>query len=281
MRKLPILILALFAVFAFSVVVVATASAEGPVWIVLLLAPENLMVLGAGESEAFSSTGGKFTLDGVTNIECASEKDSGEIIGNGGVLPGTGKTTIEFEKCNVVGAVNCLASNTGVPDKVLVEDVKTMLVYPDTSSAPNATEALNAFFPLGVAERPNQFVEFKLLNAIGATEHLCMLLNGTEVLVEAVGDEINSPINLKKKCGVLALVGKLNGAGNFVATVGGEEALTGAIESSGVTEALTLVTTTTYTLINCLLEAFEAAAEELGISDITLNSGDEFGWAIK
>ena len=58
MRKIYVIGISLLALFAFSAVAASSASAEGPVWIVLLLEPEvTLHVLLAGEKVAFTSTG--------------------------------------------------------------------------------------------------------------------------------------------------------------------------------------------------------------------------------
>jgi hypothetical protein len=260
-------LIALMAVLAMAVAATSASAVGGPVWIVLLGA--ELHVLGAGEKEAFDSEGLLFTLDGTTVIDCNKEEDTGEIIGGN---PGTDLADIEFLECHVEGKPNCLATNVG-EDTILTE-VKTVLVYPHLK-AETDEEALDAFVP---DEAGNLFVEFTLKNAAGTTE--CGLLNGVKVNVTATGTEIKEPA-LNKNCGVLALVGKLNSVtGAFENTVAGGEALLGALNSEGTpTEAeLWKPTAKTFQLIECKLQAFGAAATELGISDVLLVSGNEFGW---
>jgi len=271
MRKLGVLGLALLAVFALGAVVAASASAaSGPVWIVLLLNPEILHELAAGEKESILSSGGLFTLDAATaTIDCTSEQDSGEIIGGN---PGTDLSTIEFLKCSVEGLSTCLAGNVTAED-ILVE-VKTMLVYPHLKAG-ELGEAYDAFFPDNNETTNNLFVEFKLTGGVTACG---VLLNNLPVDVNATGELVTDPA-INKKCGVLALVGKLDSTELFVKTASGEEAVLGALESNGVTEAeYWMPTERAFLLLECLLEAFEGTAEELGTTDVDLVSGDEFGW---
>lgn len=260
--------LALVAVFAFGAFVAASASAVGgPVWIVLK--GTELVVLGAGQSEALTSTGGTFALKGATEILCTAESDTGKIIGGN---PGTDETSIQFSGCSVEGktVAECGASNTATAGLVEVNGIKTVLVYPQ-GKAGSTTEALDAFIP----GSGNLFVEFTLKGTN------CGLLNNIKVNVNATGTEITEPA-FNKKCGVLARVGKLNSSNAFVATISGEEALVGALNSEELlTEAeLWLPTAKVFNLITCKLEAFSLEASELGVSDVTLVSKNEFGWEV-
>jgi len=309
MKKHQILGLALFAAFAFSAVIAASASAEGgPVWIVQLCEAANpagtglwvermsngaclgfdgtaksawekkLMVLAAGESEPIVSSGGIFKLDGITNIECLKLENSGEIIGGN---PGTNLEKLEFLECFVEGLPNCLASTAGTVGADTIElEVKSMLVYPHEKGGTTG-EALVAFFPDNNNTTENLFVEFTLLNASGSTE--CgLLLNGMKVDVSATGTLVEDPASILKKCGVLAVVGKLNSSNVFVKTVSGEEAVVGAVESSGTPLIATwwMPTEKVFLLMECKLEAFGAEATELGTSDVELTNGEEFGWEV-
>jgi hypothetical protein len=271
MTYIKVLGLALIAVFAFSAVAAATASAVGgPVWIVLLGA--TLHVLAAAEKEALTSTGGVFKLDGITNIESNKLNATGEIIGGN---PGTDLSTLEFLEAHVEGKANCLATNSGA-DTIVVA-VKSVLVFPHEKAETN-TEALNAFTPDNNEVNNNLFVEFTLKNAPGSTE--CGLLNGLKVDVNATGTTITDP-TLNKKCGVLARVGKLV-AGAFSITASGEEALVGALNSEGTPTEATLwkPTAKAFELITCKLEAFGAAATQLGVADVELVNGNQFGWEL-
>jgi hypothetical protein len=292
-------LMAVVAMLGFSAVQAASALAVGgPVWNVVLCekvavktglflvrsaaekceakdgTPEGefetfLRELTAGQTAPLTSSGGAFKLNGITNISCSSEQDTGELIGGN---PGTALSIIEFLGCAVEGktVAECGASNvTGMPGVVLTE-VKSVLVYPH-EKAETDEEALLVFVP---DEAGNLFVEFTL------TGTNCGLLNNLKVNVNATGTEIKEPA-LNKKCGVLARVGKLE-AGAFVITKAGEEAITGALNSEGTPTEATLwkPTAKTFELITCKLEAFFASATEVGVSDITLLSGEPFGWEL-
>ena len=116
-------LMAVVAMLGFSAVQAASALAVGgPVWNVVLCekvaaktglylvrsaaekceskdgTPEGefetfLRELTAGQTAAILSSGGEFKLNGITNILCSSEQDSGELIGGN---PGTDLSIIEF-----------------------------------------------------------------------------------------------------------------------------------------------------------------------------------------
>lgn len=272
--------LALVAVLAFSAVGAASASAEGPVWIVLLLNPEELMVLAAGETEEFLSDGENFVLDAPNgNIVCLTEQDKGLIIGGN---PGTDLATIEFLHCFVEGHEECLAGNLAAPEDDTIDvEVRTVLVYPDPLG-PNDEEALDAFFPDNETTGSDTFVTFTIKeDKFGA----CPIgFGGQKVNVVASGTEVTAvgEVLFDKRCGVLAWVGWLNASNVFELTVSGQEVLVGALNSEGTpTEAIIL--NANVELIVCKLEVtgfFAGEALELGISHIDLVSGDEFGWEL-
>jgi len=303
MRKFHLLGLALFAMLAFSAVAAVNASAEGPVWIVLLCVNEGpnkghyldsactlfdsalegewellLHTLAAGEEEEFKSEGGVFVLNGPggNNIECLSEVDTGHIIGGN---PGTDLASIEFLHCFLQGHEECLAGNLAAPnDDTIHVEVQTVLVYPDTSTAPNTLEALDAFFPDNKTLGSDTFVTFTLKED---SFFACLGFAG-EVNVVANGTDVAEPA-FHKKCGVLAWLGKLNANDVFELTISGEEVLLGAIKSEGTPKEALLEKGTTFELIECLIEVtglFSGAAEELGISHVDLVSGNEFGWEV-
>jgi hypothetical protein len=310
MRKLHIVGLALFAVFAFSAVAVESASAArgGPQWIVVLCekVPVNtghwlklnsstlkceerdavaegewetkLMTLATGEVEPIRSTGGVFVLNGtLASVECKTEDDTGELIGG---TPGADFTKIEFLTCNVVGKPNCLAGSTAEPENILAE-AQTVLVYPKEKAGLTA-EALDAFFPPNKGETENLFVEFTLKNATGSTE--CALLNTVKVNVEAIGTLVLEPTVIKK-CGVLGRVGKLSSSNVFSRTESGEQGVVGALEFPTV-EPIPLeaeeweTVKENYNKITCKLEALGGEAKELGTTDVELTNTEEFGWEV-
>jgi hypothetical protein len=232
----------------------------------------NGAILAGGAKEAFTSAGGVFVLDGTTNIECETEKDTGEIIGTN---PGLDLATIDFEKCHVQGTPNCLAGN--VTEELIEVAVQSVLVYPH-EKAETTEQAYDAFFPDNSETGNNLFVEFTLKNASGTSA--CGLLNGFKVNVNATGSLVTFD-GINKKCGVLAEVGHLNGLSEFVLSEAGQESVVGALNSKGEPEEATIWNSATakFELITCKLEAFGPALQ-LGISDITLNSGLAFGWEI-
>jgi hypothetical protein len=306
MRKLHIAGLALFAALALSAVTAGSASAAqgGPQWIVVLCEKvaaktghwlkqnsstlkceerdavaegeweTKLMVLATGETEPDRSSGGKFILKSTTNMECATEQDTGELIGG---TPGTDLTSIELLKCNVEKLKNCLVGNV-TKENIEIKDINSVLVYPK-AKAESVTEALDVFTPGGGTS--NTFTEYTLETASGATTETCSLLNKVKVVVNATGTEIKEP-KFEKKCGFFAAVGKLNGSAVFERTVSGEQGVVGALEFKGTPNEAELwnKATSSYGKIACSLEGFKAAMEVLGTTDVELTNEEEYGWEV-
>ena len=257
-------LMALLAALAISAIAAASASAEagGPVWSI-----EGATLKG-GEEAAFTSEGGKFTLDGTANIACETEQDTGVIIGTN---PGLDLSTIEFLKCHLETNVNCLAGNSGA--ETIITEVQSVLVYPHEEPETDG-QAYDAFFPDNKNTSENLFVEFTLTGG----SSVCGLLNGVKVDVTATGTLVTAD-GINKKCGVLAEVGYLDSLSQFVLAEAGNLATIGALNSTGQPEEATIWNPTTkeFELIECKLSALGAALE-LGLSDITLVSGLAFGW---
>ncbi|MGH2910966.1 MAG: hypothetical protein ACRDJ3_00670 [Solirubrobacteraceae bacterium] len=242
----------------------AWAVVGGPVWLV------KGTVLAGGAKETLTSSGGVFKLDGTTNIECQTEKDTGEIIGTN---PGLDLSTITFEKCFVEGKASCLAGN--VTAESIEVHVQSLLVY--QHEKPETTEqAYDAFFPDNGETSNNLFVEFTLTGGITP----CGLLNGFKVNVNATGSLVTFD-GINKKCGALAEVGHLNGLSEFVLSGAGEETTLGALNSKGEPEEATMWNSEKgiFETLTCKLEAFGVALQ-LGVSDISLVSGLSFGWEV-
>ena len=288
MRKFYVIGIALFAMFAFSAVVVSTASAEGPWWIILLGTelhrlnwPEEEKLLGEQDEVSF-------TLKGtLANIECPEVHITGNLIGNN---PGMDLGVLEVLKCHIAGLPNCLAGNLPEPvgsrEDIIDEEVLSVLVYWDNKGVEELTLGMVAFFPDNTTVGNNLFAEFTLKNAAGSTE--CgALLNGVKVEVKASGTEVGEvgetghKVAFNKKCGFLAEIGLLNASKMFEEQVSGVEATVGVLNTEKViTEAfiLNVGASNESLLIACLLEAFGGAAEGLGLAKIDLESGNEFGW---
>jgi hypothetical protein len=248
---------------------VMSASASGPVWLV------NGAELGAGAKVAFTSQSdgtNEPKLDGLNNILCKSEQDTGELIGGN---PGTDLATIEFLECAVEGKTveECGATSSGMAAGVILTEVKTVLVYPQ-GEANSTTKALVAFTPDNNETTNNLFVEFTL-----AGTNCPIGLNNLKVDVNATGTLITAP-KLEKKCGALAEIGKLNASSVFENTISGEELVTGVLNTEALLTEAELWNGAAFELITCKLEAFVAEASELAISNVTLVSKEKFGWGV-
>lgn len=247
------------------------APVGGPVW----TAEEQ------GQLEATASRGTK--SEGVSEFElktteatikCTAEKNSGTLIGGN---PGTDQTTVLFTGCGIVGKAGCtVKSISPSPAKGAGEielGVKTVLVYPN-GSPESGTEADDALFPEG---RENLFVKLKIEGGVAA----CSTLNNKEPEVKATGTAVTKEPAFKKRCGVLAEVGKVAGA-VFARTAAGVEALEGALKFPGtlVKAELWKPGASAFANIECKLEAPPlGAAEEIGLTKVeTWPEPEDFGW---
>jgi len=123
MTRIKVLGLALFAVFAFSALAVASASASGPDWLECAKGTKGVgyekgctkeggkggyeLKIGVGKGKAFKSKGGKAVLHSVNPesgidipVECASFKGGGTAVAPNLVV----KVTTTFSKCKALGA---------------------------------------------------------------------------------------------------------------------------------------------------------------------------------
>jgi len=292
MRKFYVIGIALLAMFAFSAVAASSASAEGPWWIVSSgttlaklekLAVENIL----GENDEVP-----FLLDGLNLVECpemhilSGAGRNSRLIGNN---PGMALAELEFLRCHVENLPRCLAGNAPLGSDTITATVLGVLVYWDNAGTEERTLAMLAFFPDNATTGNDLFAEFELKNESGSTE--CgIFLNGLNVKVLATGTEVTDAGEtgdkelIDKKCGVLAEIGLLNASTLvFEETVNGEEVPVGALNTENTVTAAfilnaTLVSPPAPGLIECLLEAFGMASEELGIAKVDLESGHNFGW---
>lgn len=268
------------AAMALGAVTAASAQAEagGPVWIVLK--GEELKILGAGEKEALTGTGGVTILEAPgVNVECETTKSTGEIIGGN---PGTDLASITFEKCHVQGKATCVATSAGQSSGNVFVEVRTMLVEPhleNPEEPASDNEAYEAFFPDNGSTESNLFVEFTLTGGVSP----CGLLNNTKVDVNATGSLVEDPSSINKKCGILSLVGTLV-SGVFQKTIAGEEFEVGAVDALGATGPTEgwwwMPVEKKWLLLVCKLEALTGEAFQNGIADLTLVSKNPYGWAL-
>ena len=220
---------------------------------------------------------GVFRLKTVTaTIECKKESNSGTLIGG---EPGTDQATITFKECSVEGktVAECGATSINPGPKggnagEIETTVKTVLLYPEGKKE-STTEANDAFFPEG---KGNLFVEFELKGTN------CGTLNNKKVKVTATGTEVATEPAFKRKCGVIAEVGKVAG-GVFARTESTKEFVEGALNVPGtITEGeLWKPGLTGWEKIKCKLEAFSEEAKEVGLTKVeTWLEPEEFGWRI-
>jgi hypothetical protein len=276
--------LCLVAVFALSALAASAAQAEenkGPLWIV----GSPAKGLKAGETRAIKSKAVVGTIPilrgTAASIECEKATTTGFLLGGS---PGTDVSTTKFEKCNVVGQKNCLA--TGLKPVAAANageirvDVYTILAFAKGST----TSAVDLFAPQGETGKENLFSEFELLNKVGASTELCNLLNKQKVVVEATGTALKIK-GVTRKAGQIGEVGRIN-AGAFSLTTFGETAMVGLLRfgKAGVpVKEAELYNTEAgkekYELIKAELNAgalgtvFEEATLE-----IETNPAEAFGW---
>ena len=159
---------------------------------------------------------------------------------------------------------------------MIVVNVATALFYP-AGEAKTSKKALDAFTPV---EAGNKFAEVEFAKVTA-----CNLLKGKKIIVSATGEEIPVKIlnggaeeTVKRKCGVLAEVGKLSG-GVFEVTKAGALAKEGALNfpttaiASGEFEE-----GTKFKSVKCSLTAGEGAVVESGLSKVETEPAEEFGW---
>ena len=280
MRPRPIttLILASLVVLGLGAVATGTAQAAagGPSW----KTKSRGELKGVGETRGVKTISVKpFKLKTKTvTIECQKAENTGTLIGGN---PGRGAAAIDFVECTVAGKTECKATSLkaekGARGEIIVAG-KTALVYPK-GKAEGKTEALDAFVPEGEgaegAAGNNLFVEFELTG--GAAN--CGTLNLVKGKVKATGTEITRP-PFRRKCGVLARVGKIKAAA-FEVSEAGKEFIEGGLEvrEPPITEA-ELWTGSAFTAITCGLEAFGEKAEEVGVAEDKTIGPEEFGWEI-
>jgi hypothetical protein len=301
MRRIRIIGLALVAVFAMSAVAATAAQAMpptpgGPIWLVgchkVLAANKPLsrwedaactklkaeggfdFRLFPGETQAITSKNvGTFTLGvpGLINMECKSETNTGELIGGN---PGTDKSTITFSECTQEGKPECHATGAGEAKEsgIIKFSVYTVLVYPK-GKAEKPEEALDAVGPVGTTEKPNVFV-------VITTEGKGCTVNGGKFEPTATGTEYGTPGG-KRKCGVLAEVGKLNAEKKFVLTKSGETAVEGALNFPGtaITEA-EFWNGTAFTTIKCKFTTSSFPSVEKGLEEVRTSPEAAFGWEV-
>src|SRR5580698_10467523 len=159
--------LCLVAVFAMSALAASAAQAEenkGPLWIV----GSPAKGLKTGETRAITSRATKPLLIGaVASVECEKATNSGFLLGGS---PGTDFATIKFEKCNLRGDKNCIATGkapiAATNEGEIRVDVLTALAFAEGSR----TSAVDVFAP---EAESNLFSEFELLNKPGSSGEQC------------------------------------------------------------------------------------------------------------
>ena len=277
LNRLVILLASAMAMVVVSMLGAAAAQAEenkGPLWIVGTT-PHGLV---AGETRAIvSRTESAPVLKGTAaSVECEKATNTGFLLGGS---PGTDYAKIIFEKCNLVGAKNCIATGlapiAATNSGEIRVDALTVLAFAKGSR----TSAVDIF---AAESESNLFSEFEFLNKSGATTELCNLLNKQKVKVTAVGTELKIK-GVARKAGQIAEVGFLKG-GSFFLSLSGETSEVGLLRLGNggvaVTEAeLFNATTAKYELIKAELSAgaLGAVVEEAN-TEIETSPKEPFGW---
>jgi len=280
LNRLVILLASAMAMVVVSMLGAAAAQAEenkGPLWIVGST-PHGLV---SGETRAIvSRTEAAPVLRGsVASVECEKATNTGFLLGGS---PGTDYAKITFEKCNLVGSKNCIA--TGLKPIAAANageirvDVLTVLAFAKGSR----TSAVDIFAPDGEAASENLFSEFELLNKTGASTELCgSILNKQKIKVTAAGTELKIK-GFTRKAGQIAEVGLLKG-GSFFLSLSGETSEVGLLRLGNggvaVTEA-ELFNGTSYETIKASLSAGALLGNvvEEANTEIETSPKEPFGW---
>jgi hypothetical protein len=256
---------------------------KGPLWIVG--SPAKGLVAGETRGLRSESEDGPLILHGtVASVECEKATNEGFLLGGG---PGAGYAKIIFEKCNLVGSKNCIA--TGLKPIAAANageirvDVLTVLAFAEGSR----TSAVDIFAPDGETGNQNLFSEFELLNKTEATEELCgPSLNKQKIKITAAGTELKVKSEARK-AGQIAEVGHAVG-GSFVLSTPGLTSEVGLLRLGNgglaVSEAeLFNSTTGKYEIIKAELSAgaLLGSVIEEATAEVTVNKSgtiEAFGW---
>ena len=278
MKYLKSLGLCLVAVFALGALVASAAQAEenkGPLWIVG--SPAHGLV--AGETRAIvSRTEEAPRLKGTAaSVECEKATNTGFLLGG---RPGNDYAKIIFEKCNLEGFKNCIATGlapiAATNSGEIRVDALTVLGFAKGSR----TSAVDIF---AAESESNLFSEFELLNKAGATTELCgAILNKAKIKVTASGSELKTK-GVTRKAGQIAEVGLLKG-GSFFLALAGETSEVGLLRLGNggvaVSEAeLFNAATEKYEVIKAELSAgaLGSVVEEAS-TEIETSPKEPFGW---
>lgn len=281
LNRLGIMLAASMAMVVLSALAATVAQAEenkGPLWIVG--SPAKSLASGETREIRSKTEGTAPILKGTAaSVECEKATNVGFLLGGN---PGTDYAKITFEKCNLVGAKNCIATglkplpaaNAGE----IIVDVLTILAFAKGSR----TSAVDIFAPEGETGNENLFSEFELLNKAGASTELCgAILNKAKIKVTASGTAIKIK-NATRNAGAIAKVGYSNGT-SFVLSLSGETSEVGLLilpKTTPIKEAeLYNSATEKYEVIEAKLtagalgEVFEEAETQ-----IETNPKEPFGW---
>ncbi len=253
----------------------AQAVEGGPQWIV-----KEKKVLATGETRSIRSHNVgtvAFRAPGVEVI-CETATVTNEGVLQGGT-PGTGFQKLIFAGCALpeksvaeCGAKGIKPLPAGKAGEVIV-NVLTALAFAGNSEA--RTLAVDIFAPVGEAGNENLYVAFELSGTN------CGILNKKMMAVNATGTKIE--INgAKRKVGVLAQVGKVNG--------GFEPSLSGVASNQLLLEFPVVDTHNNkaeywnglaFDAIESKLEGGSAgAAEMVGLNEVNTAPEEEFGWIL-
>jgi hypothetical protein len=277
--KLNILLASTMLMMVVSMLGAAAAQAEenkGPLWIVGgkgLVAGETRAVVGRTETRPI--------LKGTAaSIECDKATGTGFILGGS---PGTGYGKTTFEQCNLVGAINCIATGLKPIAASNAGEIRVDTLTDMAFAKGSRTSAVGLAAPEGETGNENLFSEFELKNKAGATEKLCgAILNKVKIPVSATGSEVTIKSE-KRKMGQIAEGGHLVG-GAFVLSTPGVTSTIGLLRSGNggvpVKEAeLYNTTTAKYEVVKAELSAGSLGEIFVeGSAEGETSPKEEFGW---
>jgi hypothetical protein len=226
LNKLGTTLIFAIAMVGVSMLGATVAQAEenkGPLWIVG--SPAKGLVAGETRAGVGKSESPPILRGSVASIECEKTSGTGFILGGS---PGTGYGKTIFEKCNLVGDKNCLATGlkpiaAANPGEIRAE-ILTVLAF----AKGIRTSAVGIDAPVGEAANENLLSEFELLNKTGATTELCgSILNKQKIKITASGTELKIK-GFTRKAGQIAEGGFLKG-GSFFLSLAGETSEVGLV----------------------------------------------------
>ncbi len=251
---------------------------KGPLWIVG--SPAKGLVAGETRAGVAKTEAAPIIKGSAMSIECEKATGTGFLLGGS---PGTGYAKTIFEKCNLVGDKNCIATGLKPIAATNAGEIRVDLLTTLAFAKSSRTSAVLIGAPEGEAASENLFSEVELLNKAGATTELCGgIFNKMKIKITAAGTELKIK-GVARKAGQIGEVGLLKG-GSFFLSLAGETSEVGLLRLGNggvaITEAELFNTATAkYEVIKAELSAgaLGSVVQEMsGEAETSLK--EPFGW---